>query len=104
MLLFLLIAAATPQLHHGPDTCVQGFVWRDAFAEDHVCVVPATREQARRDNAAARYRVSRNNPPSCRVGYVWREAKEGDVVCVTPDIRAQTRQDNAAATERYVSQ
>ena len=28
-------------LPYGPDTCKQGYVWRDAIPGDHVCVVPA---------------------------------------------------------------
>ena len=38
---------------YGPDTCSQGFVWRDAFAEDHVCVEVATRTRSAQENAAA---------------------------------------------------
>lgn len=36
---------------YGPNTCKQGFVWREAYKGDVVCVVPATREQAWKDNA-----------------------------------------------------
>jgi hypothetical protein len=39
---------------YGPDTCRQGYVWREASPGDHVCVKPETRDQARADNAAAR--------------------------------------------------
>jgi hypothetical protein len=35
------------------DTCRRGFVWREAFPNDHVCVPPDVRAQAARDNAAA---------------------------------------------------
>lgn len=38
---------------YGPDTCLQGFVWRDAFAGDHVCVDGATRSRSAQENAAA---------------------------------------------------
>ena len=37
------------------DTCKQGFVWREATKDDHVCVTPATRTQAA--NTIARPRV-----------------------------------------------
>ncbi len=37
----------------GSDTCKEGFVWRDAFANDHVCVTPAERGQAVFDNLLA---------------------------------------------------
>lgn len=114
MITTLLIAAslapaAPPAAQaYGPDTCKQGYVWREATPEDHVCVVPETRAQARRDNAQARYRVSRvsqaSGPGTCRTGYVWREATADDLVCVTPAIRAQARADNAAAGSRYVNE
>jgi hypothetical protein len=38
---------------YGPDTCLQGYVWREAFPGDHVCVTPATRSQAAYDNSQA---------------------------------------------------
>lgn len=87
----------------GPDTCLVGWVWREAFAGDHVCVTPAVRTQARADNAAAASRVDPRGaygPRSCVQGYVWREARRGDYVCVTPATRAQARADNAAAASR----
>jgi hypothetical protein len=67
------------------------------------------RDQARRDNAQAPYRISRTSDTygkgsTCRQGYVWREATAEDRVCVLPEVREQTRRDNAAATARYVSQ
>lgn len=36
---------------YGPNTCRSGYVWRDAFNGDGVCVVPAVRDQAHYDNA-----------------------------------------------------
>lgn len=104
----LLPAAPAFAQAYGPDTCINGFVWREATSEDRVCVLPAVREQASRDNSQARYRISRVNmhsgPNTCRTGYVWREAVPGDVVCVTPDVRAQARADNAVAVSRYMNQ
>src|SRR5665213_1639147 len=47
------LAAASQPRPFGADTCAQGFVWRDAFAGDHVCVSSATRSQAAADNALA---------------------------------------------------
>jgi hypothetical protein len=32
---------------YGPNTCIDGFVWREAFAGDVVCVTPARREAVR---------------------------------------------------------
>ena len=47
---------------YGPDTCKQGFVWREAFGGDVVCVPPAVRQQAANDNAAAASRKQANAP------------------------------------------
>jgi hypothetical protein len=38
--------------------CLQGYVWRKAYAGDYVCVTPANRAQAAADNAAALSRVA----------------------------------------------
>jgi hypothetical protein len=93
-------------LPYGPDTCKQGFVWREAFAGDHVCVTPETRTQAAADNAQAAARREPNGgaygPNTCKQGFVWREARPEDLVCVTPQTRTQTAQDNAKASERRV--
>ena len=78
--------------------CAQGFVWREASSIDRVCVVPATRTQAKNDNAAAGSRHV-SGSTTCLQGYVWREAYPGDVVCVTPATRAQAKADDAAAYE-----
>jgi hypothetical protein len=106
-LAFLLTSALGAEAPYGPDTCQQGFVWRDAVEGDHVCVRPGFRNQARADNAQAAYRVSTTNrsygPDTCRQGYVWREAAPGDHVCVKPETRDQARADNAAARSRYVN-
>jgi hypothetical protein len=90
---------------YGPDTCRQGYVWREANAEDHVCVRPSVRAQTARDNQQARYRVApyggAYGPDTCRQGYVWREAFSGDRVCVTPETRSQVALDNQRAPSRY---
>ncbi len=44
-------AAAKP---YGVDTCKQGYVWREAGANDRVCVTPAVRTQTRRHCLAKR--------------------------------------------------
>ena len=46
----LAVTAARAQ-SSAPVACRQGYVWRKAFAGDHVCVTPATREQAAQDNS-----------------------------------------------------
>ena len=69
--------------------CLPGYVWREAFEGDHVCVTPATRSQAAADNAAAAARREPNGgaygPDSCKPGFVWRVARPEDLVCVTPE-------------------
>lgn len=86
------------------DSCVDGYVWREAVSGDLVCVTPQTRAQAQQDNALAESRRSPDGGPygaeTCLDGYVWREAVPGDLVCVTPETRAQTQEDNALAESR----
>jgi hypothetical protein len=92
-------------LPHGWDTCVDGYVWRQASASDHVCVVPRSRDDARRDNALAASRVSRTDrtygPDTCIPGYVWREAFPNDHVCVPPATRTRTLNENADAWRHF---
>ncbi|KAH0545391.1 hypothetical protein FGG08_000532 [Glutinoglossum americanum] len=90
----------------GPDTCLEGWVWREAVAGDHVCVTPAIRAAAATDNSRA---ASRRNPSggpfgpdTCLQGYVWREATPTDHVCVTPATRTQTANDNGQVVKRRV--
>jgi hypothetical protein len=94
------------ELHHGPDTCKNGFVWREARPGDHVCVTPQTRSQTAADNRMAASRRSPNGgpygPDTCKQGYVWREAFPGDLVCVPPQTRAQAAEDNSLAASRRV--
>jgi hypothetical protein len=42
---------------YGNETCINGYVWRQARTTDYVCVLPATRTQTWDDNAQAPYRV-----------------------------------------------
>jgi hypothetical protein len=82
--------------------CVQGYVWREATRDDHVCVTAATRAQAWKDNAQTDARRQPGATPydTCIQGYVWREATQGDHVCVTPATREQARYDNGQAPQR----
>jgi hypothetical protein len=79
------------------DACNQGYIWRLAVANDHVCVTPATRAQTAADNAAASRRRAPGGGDTCIQGYVWRLANPQDHVCVTQQTRDQTQQDNKAA-------
>lgn len=88
-----------------PDTCIAGYVWREAFTGDHVCVTPDQRTLVAEDNAAAPTRVDPGGaygPNTCISGYVWRVARPEDLVCVTPEERTRVGQDNAAAPTRRI--
>lgn len=88
---------AAPPLPYGPDTCNDGFVWRDAIPGDHVCVTPASRSEAAHENAIAGSRVDPTGaygPNTCKPGFVWRESYSGDVVCVTGARRSAVQQEN----------
>jgi hypothetical protein len=99
------IAVADPA--YGPDTCISGFVWRNARSGDTVCVTPAVRDQTAQENQLASQRVDPNGgpygPDTCKQGFVWREAFGGDHVCVTTASRTQAANDNAAAASRKVT-
>jgi translation initiation factor IF-1 len=84
-------------------TCKSGFVWREAYPGDFVCVEPSQRDQAAADNAAASSRVNPGGaygPHTCISGFVWREAGPGDVVCVEPWVRSRVADDNRKASAR----
>lgn len=96
-------ASADP-LPYGPDTCIQGFVWREARSGDTVCVTPDVRSQtaAQNGDAAANKEPDGGTygPNTCKQGFVWRDAFGGDQVCVVPAVRDQAASDNAAAASR----
>ena len=51
-----LAAVAAPALaagDYGADTCLNGYVWREAVPSDHVCVTTMVRTQTAQENAAA---------------------------------------------------
>lgn len=89
---------------HGPLTCLDGFVWRQATPRDHVCVTPALHAQTARDNALAPTRRSATpgtfGPDLCIAGFVRREALPGDRVCVAPATWQQVHDDNLTAGAR----
>lgn len=97
----------TGVLPYGPYTCVQGYVWREAFPNDYACVTPDVRTQAWADNAQASARVSPTGgaygSDTCIQGYVWRGARAEDHVCVLPSVRDQTQSDNAQTGARRLS-
>lgn len=79
--------------------CAQGYVWRESFQGDYVCVPPASRSRAQADNAAAAGRLQAGGV-YCVSGYVWREAGSRDRVCVPPQTRAETWEENRLAASR----
>jgi hypothetical protein len=97
------VAAAQGQAAQPAAPCITGYVWRNAFPGDAVCVTPQTREDAAADNAAAE---GRHQPGStnCLTGFVWRAARPTDLVCVTPEIKARVAEDNTMASRRLVAQ
>ena len=92
---------------YGSNTCLEGYVWRQANPTDYVCVTPAVRSQTAQDNAAAASRINPNGGPygpnTCLNGYVWREAFTNDQVCVLPATRTEAANDNAQAADRVLS-
>ena len=98
--IILALAAYSSLPAQADDRCQQGYVWREAFSGDHVCVTPAVRQQAADDNSQAAARNDPQRPGFCIQGYVWREANANDHVCVTPATRAQAQADNKAAPGR----
>jgi hypothetical protein len=95
-------------LPDGTGNCIQGFVWREAFPGDHVCVTTYTRSKVANDNDQASLRKQPEGgsygPDTCREGFVWREARPDDHVCVSPQTRTQTAYDNSQASVRRVMQ
>ena len=58
--------------------CASGYVWRERFDGDTVCVKPDER-----------YRLADGG---CRSGWVWRDTFDGDGVCVTPAQRKAAKE------------
>jgi len=95
-----LIAAQTTRTP--TDHCQNGYVWREARQNDHVCVTEETRQRTAMENASAAAHRDPYNRDTCLNGYVWREAVENDHVCVTPGSRTQAASDNRYATSRVM--
>jgi beta-lactam-binding protein with PASTA domain len=102
----ILLTVATSPEASTPGRCIEGYVWREAFAGDRVCVTPEIRAQAAADNQQASRRIEPDpskrpyGPDTCRQGYVWREANPTDRVCVPPATRAKAAEDNRQAASR----
>jgi hypothetical protein len=104
------IPAGTGQgqdLPYGPNTCKEGYVWREAKPSDHVCVTPQTRTETAEENAQGPALKDPNGgaygPDTCRQGFVWRDSVPDDNVCVIPASRDRAAADNAAAASHRVA-
>jgi hypothetical protein len=95
------VSRGQAQAVYGPNSCVDGYVWRAADDLDYVCVAASVRAQVQADNGAAAQRHVQGSQ-QCVNGFVWRNAFPGDFVCVLPSVRAQAAQDNANTGGRYV--
>jgi hypothetical protein len=99
-----LAAPAAEALPYGPYTCQNGYVWRNAFANDQVCVTLTDNFVVAQENAAgpSHTNFSTSYPYWCLSGYVWRQAKPTDYVCVVPASRDRERANNGNAESRLV--
>ena len=78
---------------YGPNTCLNGFVWRAAFAGDMVCVTPETKRQVAVDNregASRRDPGGAYGPRSCKEPFVWPNARASEVTTGWPSTRRAT--------------
>jgi hypothetical protein len=102
LFVFAALWAHTQSASAQPDACAKGYVWREAFEGDHICVTPDTRERAKLDNAnSAEFREKDSD--TCIEGFVWRLANLNDHVCVPQTTREETAQDNQLAFSRLAS-
>jgi hypothetical protein len=80
-------------------TCVEGFVWRQADANDHLCVSTERRAQVASDNAAGPSHIAPALPSrpagTCDHGLVWREIDATDHVCVSPEAKGLALKEKA---------
>ncbi|MFI7130657.1 hypothetical protein ACIBQ1_33555 [Nonomuraea sp. NPDC050153] len=97
--------AATASTAPGPDTCLVGYVWREARPTDRVCVTPKVRERTALENRLKymNWVPGAYGPHTCLKGMVWREAFAGDDVCVNQKSRNEALRDNAEAADRRVT-
>ena len=93
------LATSLPLTAQAQPVCQSGFVWRNAFSGDTICVSVQRRDQVASENSRA---ASNRNPTggdfgpnTCRQGFVWRVANPKDEVCVTTASRDRVAQENA---------
>lgn len=79
---------------YGQDACAYGYIWRNLFEGDTVCITSARYNEYRQENSDdSIYKAPGST--FCLQGYVWRDAYNGDTICVTPALRDQAAADNA---------
>jgi hypothetical protein len=94
---------ASAQSIFGPDTCLYGYVWREATPADHVCVTSARRDTVAYENQLSPLLKNPSGPfgpESCKDGWVWREATASDRACVTSQSWTMVHNENATAGDR----
>ena len=79
------------------DTCLPEFVWREALAEDHVCVEPWVRDQAVGDNVAAPDALGRRRLRPAPAGSSGGSSSPPTSCACFPEVRDQAARDNALA-------
>ncbi|MER6252449.1 hypothetical protein ABT224_13935 [Streptomyces sp. NPDC001584] len=78
----------------GPNTCKPGYVWRDSFDGDALCVTPEERQRVHDANPNRQPGGGASGPSTCKPGYVWRDSYNGDALCVTPEERQRVHDAN----------
>lgn len=96
----LLMVAMTLSMGVTAQECDDGYVYREAYRGDTVCVTSEVRAQTARDNTDAANRYAAGSANVCKPEYVWRLAGRGDLACVHWTARDMARQENRLAPER----
>ncbi|MFF3083828.1 hypothetical protein ACFVRB_02115 [Streptomyces nojiriensis] len=79
---------------YGPNTCEPGYVWRDSYDGDALCVTPEERQRVHDANPNRQPGGGASGPSTCKPGYVWRDSYDGDALCVTPEERQRVHDAN----------
>jgi hypothetical protein len=89
-----------PNGAYGSNSCKQGYVWRNAFNGDAVCVTPNIRDDVAAENAAASSHVAQQQParqPAQQSEMVWKATGHGDTYNIVIDDGKTTQTLNAEA-------
>ncbi|MFD9410458.1 hypothetical protein ACFWBN_26060 [Streptomyces sp. NPDC059989] len=76
---------------YGLLTCKPGYVWRDSYEGDSLCVTPGEHDRVKAQNPNRQPGGGAYGPLTCMPGYVWRDSFDGDGLCVTPEERAAAK-------------